>query len=102
MDGTPALSMMNTRYMPGGARAALAGAVTRRFGPERLNFSSRKRCSILKLWVTEPVLMRVTRRIAQARFTPRVNSWPILRLHGAAMILGLTANAPAAVYRYGG
>ena len=70
-------------------------------GPERLNFSSRKRCSMLKLWVTEPVLIIVTRRIAQARLTVRVNSWPIFRLPGAAMIFGLTANAPAAVYRYG-
>ena len=44
--------MTNSRYFPGGASIWLDGAVISRFLPERLNGSSMKRCSMLKLCIT--------------------------------------------------
>ena len=50
----------------------------------RVKGSSMNRCSMLKLWVTEPVLIRVTREIDSGRSTLMSKLVLIVRLRRAA------------------
>ena len=99
IDGTPWVSSTNSMYRPGGARFRLAGAVTSSWVPERVNGSSMKRCSMLKLWVTEPVLIRVTRAMPNGLATPTAKPVPTVSTAGACRIRGRGAHWLAAVNR---
>ena len=58
-----------------------------------------KRCSMLKLCVTEPVLIRVTRLTRQALLTVTLNRWPSVSLVGAVRIRSAGAQGARGVYR---
>ena len=66
-----------------------------RLVPLRVKASSSRRCSVLKLWVTEPVLIATTLAMAAAWSTPRVKLAPKVSLAGALVILGRVAKPPA-------
>ena len=57
---------------------------------------------MLKLCVTEPVLMKETRLMFAAPETPTWKLAPGSKVSGAEMISGRTARAPVASNRYGG
>ena len=88
-EGTPALSMMNSMYQPGGARMASGGAGVLICPPAWVLMArSTSRWELSKEWVVTPGRMMLAHLMFPACGVLIVMSWPYFHSVGAAVMTG--------------